>query len=221
MDKQFDTLFFSLLMILLLSNCSPEKKQDTSGIRDEMKGRELVRVSDADLMAKGNELGLEIVKASQSTLQAALLGAIENEGLVGAVEYCNANAYEIVKTLEDSLNVKIKRVSQKPRNPLDEPDSVEGMILEAYAYDFSPTNAVNQILEFDEKTLIFTQPIAIANGLCLNCHGTPGEQVNDEVLAVIQSRYPDDKALGYSLGELRGMWSVKIPKKTVIKSLTE
>ena len=221
MDKQFDTLFFSLLMILLLSNCSPEKKQDTSGIRDEMKGRELVRVSDADLMAKGNELGLEIVKASQSTLQTALLGAIENEGLVGAVEYCNANAYVIVKTLEDSLDVKIKRVSQKPRNPLDEPDSVEGMILEAYAYDFSPTNAVNQILEFDDKTLIFTQPIAIANGLCLNCHGTPGEQVNDEVLAVIQSKYPDDKALGYSLGELRGMWSVKIPKKTVVKSLTE
>ncbi len=221
MDKQFDALFFSLLIILLLSNCSPEKKQDTSGIRDEMRGRELVRVSDADLMAKGNELGLEIVKASQSTLQTALLGAIENEGLVGAVEYCNANAYEIVKTLEDSLDVKIKRVSQKPRNPLDEPDSVERMILEAYAYDFSPTNAVNQILEFDEKTLIFTQPIAIANGLCLNCHGTPGEQVNDDVLTIIQSKYPEDKALGYSLGELRGMWSVKIPKKTVVNALTE
>ena len=221
MDKQLDTLFFGLLMILLLSNCSPEKKQDTSGIRNEMKGRELVRVSDADLMAKGNELGLEIVKASQGTLQQALLGAIESEGLVGAVEYCNANADDIVKTLEDSLDVKIKRVSQKPRNPLDEPDSVEGMILEAYAYDFSPTNAVNQILELDEKTLIFTQPIAIANGLCLNCHGTPGEQVKDEVLAVIKSKYPDDTALGYSLGELRGMWSVKIPKKTVVKSLTE
>ncbi len=221
MDKQFDTLFFSLLIILLLSNCSPEKKQDTSGIRDEMRGRELVRVSDADLMAKGNELGLEIVKASQSTLQTALLGAIENEGLVGAVEYCNANAYEIVKTMEDSLDVEIKRVSQKPRNPLDEPDSVERMILEAYAYDFSPTNAVNQILEFDEKTLIFTQPIAIANGLCLNCHGAPGDQVNDDVLAVIQSKYPKDQALGYSLGELRGMWSVKIPKKTVVNALTE
>ncbi len=186
-----------------------------------MKGRELVRVSDADLMAKGNELGREIVKASQGVLQQALLSAIENEGLVGAVAYCNANAYEIVQGLEDSLDVDIKRVSRKPRNPLDKPDSAEQVILEAYAYDFSPTNAVNQILELDEKTLIFTQPIAIANGLCLNCHGSPGDEVNDEVLAIIQSKYPDDKALGYSLGELRGMWSVKIPKKTVVNALSQ
>ncbi|MEQ8882529.1 MAG: DUF3365 domain-containing protein [Cyclobacteriaceae bacterium] len=221
MKKLFNTPFLALLLALLTIACTSDKKQDTSGVRNEMKDRELVRVSDADLMARGNELGIEIVKVSQGSLQKALLNAIETTGLVGAVEYCNANAYEIVKGLEDSLNVKIKRVSQKPRNPLDAPDSVEQMILEAYAYDFSPTNAVNQILEFDEKTLIFTQPIAIANGLCLNCHGSPGEQVNDEVLAIIQSKYPDDKALGYSLGELRGMWSVKIPKKTVVNALSQ
>jgi len=221
MKKQFNTPFFGFLLMLITLGCTPDKRQDTTGVRNEMKERELLRVSDADLMARGNELGLEIVKMSQGTLQKALLAAIEKEGLVGAVEYCNANAYEIVQTLEDSLKVTIKRVSQRPRNPLDEPDSAEQMILEAYAYDFSPTNAVNQTLELDDKTLIFTQPIAIANGLCLNCHGTPGEQVKEEVLAVIQSKYPDDKALGYALGDLRGMWSVKIPKKTVVNAMTE
>ncbi|XOV92676.1 MAG: DUF3365 domain-containing protein [Bacteroidota bacterium] len=221
MNASIKTLYSCLAIAVYFFGCTPDKPQDTSAVKEEMKSRELVRVTDGELMARGNELGIEIVKVSQGTLQKALLQAIEKDGLVGAVGYCNANAYDIVKNLEDSLNVKIKRVSQKPRNPLDKPDSVESAILEAYAYDFSPTNAVNQLMELDEDNLIFTQPIAIANGLCLNCHGAAGEQVHDEVLAAIQSKYPEDKALGYSLGELRGMWSVKIPKKTVVNSLTQ
>ncbi|CAN0317700.1 unnamed protein product, partial [Chrysoparadoxa australica] len=92
-------------------------------------------------------------------------------------------------------------------------------ILEAYAYDFSPTNAVNQVQELDDRTLIFTQPIAIGNGMCLNCHGEPKEQIKEDVLAAIKSKYPNDVATGYSLGQLRGMWSVKIPKKTVVNQL--
>ncbi len=219
MNPMLRTLLFRPLVVMVLLGCTPEKGQDTSSVKNEMKNRELVRVYEGELMAKGNELGQEIVKVSQTTLQNALLQAIEEKGLVGAVEYCNANAYDIVSDLEDSLNVKIKRVSQKPRNPLDKPDSAEQAILEAYAYDFSPQNAVNQLLELNENTLIFTQPIAIGNPLCLHCHGKPGEQVTDEVLSVLQSKYPEDKALGYTLGELRGMWSVKIPKKTVVREI--
>lgn len=206
-------------ILLLAVACSPEKRQDTSGVREEMKSRKLVRMTAAEMMTRGNELGKEIVAASQQALQQALMSAIEGKGLTGAVDYCQANAFDIVKDLEDSLGVEIKRVSQKPRNPLDTPDSVEQLILSAYAYDFSPANAVNQVQELDDRTLIFTQPIAIGNGMCLNCHGTPGEQISKEVLAIIQSKYPNDQATGYALGELRGMWSVKIPKKTIVNQL--
>ncbi len=218
MNEMIKGLSFSVL-IMLAAACSPDQKQDTSGVREEMKSRELVRATDAEIMAKGNDLGKEIVKISQNTLQQALLKAIEEDGLVGAVDYCNANAYDLVKGLEDSLQVEIKRVSRRPRNPMDTPDSLEQLILEAYAYDFSPTNAVNQLQERDDRTLIFTQPIAIANGLCLNCHGTPKEEITDEVMVAIKSKYPNDVATGYSLGQLRGMWSIKIPKKTVVNRL--
>lgn len=221
MNAKIKTLLFVLSVVGLCLSCAPEKSQDTSSVREEMKNREPIRVSDGELMAFANELGKEIVRVSQASLQKALLQAIEDQGLVGAVDYCHANAIDIVKALEDSLDVKIKRVSQKPRNPLDTPDSVENAILSAYAYDFSPQNAVNQLLELDESTLIFTQPIAIGNGLCLNCHGKAGEQISPEVSTIIRAKYPEDKSVGYSLGELRGMWSVKIPKKTVVNAMTK
>ncbi len=207
------------LCISILYSCSPGKKPNTEEIRQEMKQRELVRATDSEIMQKGEELGKIIVKSAQGTLQAALLEAIEEKGIKEAINFCQLNAYSLIQSLEDSLDVDIKRVSQKARNPEDQPDSIENEILKAYAYNFSPENAISQLQELDEKNLIYTQPIAIANGLCLNCHGIRGETMQEDIYQHILSKYPEDPATGYALGELRGMWSIKIPKKTVINQL--
>jgi len=39
--------------------------------------------------------------------------------------------------------------------------------------------------------------------LCLNCHGTP-DKVSADVQAKLKELYPDDKATGYGLKQLRG-----------------
>jgi hypothetical protein len=31
--------------------------------------------------------------------------------------------------------------------------------------------------------------------------------------------YPEDKAIGHKIGDLRGMWSIRIPKKEVVKKM--
>ena len=45
---------------------------------------------------------------------------------------------------------------------------------------------------------------------CLKCHGT-GAQVSQGVRDAIDVLYPNDTAMGYTQGEIRGAWSVKIP----------
>ena len=57
----------------------------------------------------------------------------------------------------------------------------------------------------------FLAPIVLGNPLCLQCHGTPGKDIAPETLAAIQKLYPDDKATGFKLGDLRGLWRITFP----------
>jgi len=49
---------------------------------------------------------------------------------------------------------------------------------------------------------------------CLKCHGQP-EQLGPGVAEMVQEYYPYDQAMGYSRGDIRGAWSVKIPLNAV------
>ena len=44
--------------------------------------------------------------------------------------------------------------------------------------------------------------------MCLQCHGKPAD-MKDNVKAILAKEYPEDKAVGYSLGEIRGAISIK------------
>ena len=44
--------------------------------------------------------------------------------------------------------------------------------------------------------------------LCLSCHG-PAEQLSPAIKAAIGQHYPNDKATGYSEGQIRGVISVR------------
>jgi hypothetical protein len=53
----------------------------------------------------------------------------------------------------------------------------------------------------------FYAPI-FTGGVCLTCHGNP-KNMQPELISVIDSLYPVDKAKGYAVDELRGIWSIK------------
>ena len=46
--------------------------------------------------------------------------------------------------------------------------------------------------------------------LCLNCHGLP-EQLTPAVKEKLKALYPDDKAIGYRPGEIRGAMTIRKP----------
>ncbi len=47
---------------------------------------------------------------------------------------------------------------------------------------------------------------------CLKCHGLPGKDIDANTLALLQKKYPEDKATGYKLGDLRGAWKISFSK---------
>jgi hypothetical protein len=46
--------------------------------------------------------------------------------------------------------------------------------------------------------------------LCLNCHGLP-ERLTPAVKERLKTLYPDDKAVGYRPGEVRGAMTIRKP----------
>ncbi|MFT5956043.1 MAG: hypothetical protein ACI8QD_002906, partial [Cyclobacteriaceae bacterium] len=141
-------------------------------------------------------------------------------GIRGAMRFCTDNASEILTSLDFSKDIQVMRVSQKFRNPENEPDSLELLILEAYEYSAENGIALESTVQPEgREVLMYTKPITISNGLCLQCHGTIGGEINEEDYAVIEATYPEDRAVSYRLNDLRGMWVIRIPKREVIRAL--
>lgn len=138
---------------------------------------------------------------------------MEAQGPEAAISVCKDKAPGIVAGLSKSSGFDIKRVSPKNRNPKAVPDAWEA---EAQA-------GLEKRLAGGEKpeTLDTWQVVKTANGkefryakamvvqpLCLTCHG---ENIPEGVKARLAAEYPNDKATGYSGGQVRGVISIRRP----------
>ena len=215
--RYFTHFFYALIIFLFVEGCD-NKPVNQEAIKDEMANRELKRIPEGDILQKGMELGDTIAIEAQQLLQKNLLNAIQEGGVAHALQFCNANALDLVKDLEEEGGYQIMRVSDKYRNPMDAPDSLENLILEAYQYNAEEGLPLEASIQSENaEVLLYTKPITIAGGLCLNCHGTIGQELSEANYDSILGYYPEDKAVGYALNDLRGMWVIRIPRKTVVK----
>lgn len=174
---------------------------------------EKVGGGEAALLARAVEKGNEITLLSKKALASKLKRALDAGGVANAIEFCNLNAYPIIDSLQEQVGAKIRRVTTKYRNPNDSPDSLEQSILDAYDNAHSKGEKLHENVQLlkDSKHILYNKAITIDNSLCLVCHGTPGKELTVENHQLIRSFYPEDKAFGYQEGDLRGMWSIRIP----------
>lgn len=210
---------FAFILSLSLS-CTNDKKVDSRAIKEEIENRKIKKVTEAEIVAKVHELGDEIALKTKKALGKKLKNAIQNGGVENAISFCNLNAMPLVDSLSSKFSAEIRRVTLKARNPNNHPDNLERELLDAYAYqwkDSIPLQTNVQALEGSKY--LFTKPILVDNTLCLGCHGTTENGLLKETLDFIKSKYPNDKATGYEIGDLRGIWSITISKKKVVLSM--
>ena len=153
--------------------------------------------------------GSRVASLAQEALSGQLKQAIAEGGIPHAISFCNLSAYSIMDTLTTGRKATIKRASLRLRNPQDAPTATEKEIIEEYGALLANNEELRPVVKsLDKQQILYAQPIMMNNPLCLNCHGTVGEQVSQETYDLIESLYPEDNATGHSLGDLRGIWSI-------------
>lgn len=160
------------------------------------------------------EAGPKIIAEAFAKLSGALGEAIGKSGPAGALSVCSEMAPQIAKKVSTAHGVTLRRATTKPRNPKNAADDVEKTALEAFMASLANKEAPKPrtITNLDGSTS-FLAPIVLGNPLCLQCHGTPNQDIAPDTLAAIQKLYPDDKAIGFKLGDLRGLWRITFPAK--------
>jgi hypothetical protein len=218
--KKGTPFLIAWILFVTIQACDTKKPLDRQAVLDEMSSREIKRIPETEIFQAAEKMGDSITQQAQATLKKNLMAALEKGGVPHAIQFCNVNATAIMEELQKPKGVTIYRVSDRFRNPDDEPDSLENLIYEAYAYNLNESLPIKpSVIKETEEVLLYTKPIMIAGGLCLNCHGGVGQEISESNYDTILSYYPNDLAINYKLNELRGMWVVRIPRKTIVQSM--
>jgi len=146
-------------------------------------------------------------------LMGKLLGALEAGGPDAAITFCADSAQALTARFSHD-GVMIRRVGTRVRNPSNTPDSLEQRILAYYEAERAAGRPLLELREVARTAddgsweLRLLRPITVLER-CTVCHGST-EQIPSTTAARITSRYPDDKATGYAVGDLRGAITVRI-----------
>ncbi|MGM0636008.1 MAG: Tll0287-like domain-containing protein [Bacteroidota bacterium] len=139
------------------------------------------------------------------------MGAIQKKGVLHALEFCNVQAMPLTDSMATVHNTKIKRVSDKNINPGNKANSKEIEYINNFKEMVSSGAEPQPIIDETDKKVDFYYPIT-TNDMCLKCHGTVGKELKRETYDKILELYPDDKAIGYDVNEVRGIWSISFEK---------
>jgi len=156
-----------------------------------------------------------VSESLMGTLMGELTAATKEGGPSHAITYCSEHAQAVTERLAEEHGVGLRRVTTKPRSPVDYPDEWEEKVLEEFERlalrDQLNTSVPHEEILTVEGTTLFRsmRPIVIRQA-CLTCHGG-SDDIPPDVARLIREQYPNDKATGYSVGDFRGAISVTVP----------
>lgn len=150
------------------------------------------------------------IKDFAGSLQAVLKATMQAGGPIAAIGVCNTQASPISEKVAAEHGMALSRVSLKNRNPANAPNDWQTLVLE----DFEKQYAAGK----DITTLAWSETVNTGGGqefrfmkaiptgaVCLNCHGS---NIGPEVSQALAGLYPEDKATGFSEGDIRGAFVV-------------
>ena len=148
-----------------------------------------------------------------STLKAELAKAMREGGPVHAIKVCKNRAPEIAAQKSRATGWGVARTSLKVRNPANAPDGWERRVLESFEArrargEHVKTLEHGEIVTENGKRFFRYMKAIQTRGICLRCHGT---KIDSAVSTALREFYPQDKATGFNLGDIRGAFTVTQP----------
>lgn len=157
-------------------------------------------------------LARDISMKSQNYLGSQLMGAISSGGISYAVEFCHMKASFIIDSLAQVYDAEISRKTDKARNPAHKATTDEiAYMEEVRKMNSEERKQTFRKVETDSGAVCYF-PI-LTRDMCLSCHGQPRQDIEINTLEIIETLYPEDKALGYRQGDVRGLFKVYFRNK--------
>ncbi|MCP4185225.1 MAG: DUF3365 domain-containing protein [Hyphomicrobiales bacterium] len=162
-------------------------------------------------MELANE-GKQVIGAFAKALKGELIGAMKTGGPSHAITVCNVKAPAIASEVSEDRGWIVARSSHKLRNSKNAPDEFTRATIEEFLArqdkgEKAADLAKAAIVEENNKR-VFRLVKAIPTGkVCLNCHGS-GE-VKPDTADALMKLYPEDQARGFTLGEMRGVFTLQ------------
>lgn len=168
---------------------------------------ETVKVDTEARVAEANA----IIKDFMTNLKGELQRALKEDGPVGAIGVCQEAAPAVTREVAAKHDWDVGRTALRLRNQDNAPDDWERQVLEDFVAQheagadpkkLSVTKVVNRD---GEATFRYMKAIPLAKKPCATCHGT---NVDPDLRAEILERYPQDEAVGFEPGEIRGAFTL-------------
>lgn len=151
-----------------------------------------------------------LAKQFGGQLKGEVAAGMKAGGPVGTIAVCSLKAPLIAKEISAASGWDVARTSLKVRNPKNTPDDWERQVLEQFEARKAAGEPVAQ-LEFagmvrsgDGQQYRYMKAIGTEQ-VCLNCHAA---EIKPEVEAKLGALYPEDKARGFSVGDIRGAFTL-------------
>jgi len=154
------------------------------------------------------EKGMLHIQTFMGSMKPTLKGLIESDSThVTAMGACSSMAREMVDDYNKQINgVTLRRTALKYRNPKNKPDNADKMVMDEFLSrkTFKPL-VVELPTEYRVYKALKIKPS------CLLCHGARND-MSKELVKMIDRRYPKDRAVGFELGDFRGVVVAEIKK---------
>lgn len=162
---------------------------------------------------KAKQIAKEAIKTVGGKLKHTLGQKVKQGGFENAAKFCSMEATTLAKEASKKLpkGVKIKRITNKPRNTFNQATPLQLKVLEEIELKKKAGKMPQMVVKkISTNHYQVYKPLKIGKK-CLNCHGDNNTRDN-QAYNVIKQKYPNDKAINYKLGDLRGAFLVDIKR---------
>ena len=140
---------------------------------------------------------------SVNNMRESLVSGVQGEVKVETFKaVCQPVGMRLKKFAKEN-SYKIRQVSHKYRNPKHIPNPEEEKILKSMVED----KELLSLWKMSSNGFHYYRRIEVKTA-CLNCHGNKNKRPD-----FVKKKYPEDKAFGFKAGDLRGIYSIFVPKK--------
>jgi hypothetical protein len=198
MTRRLLVLFTAVLAVSLVSGCQVEHRPKEYGL-ESVPASLGPAVADADTaMAR-----------LQRKLGARLKAELDAGGPVAAISVCRDSAQFLTAQVAAQSHVQVGRTSHRLRSLANTPRPWVKPYLDAVTPGEKAAAFRPVALDLGDKVGLL-RPIPTQE-ICLACHGDPAG-FSPELTLALRDAYPEDRATGFAVDDLRGIFWAEVPK---------